>query len=181
MYEKLNKKPAAATPSADTKKNLISISSSSKKSTSSHLILTNTQLQQQQNRVTSQTTTSTTPKTDVNSMPHNSSSAAAIARQMSSSQSFDRNLSRAAAALDSPAPNKTAAQDENKMPTPSNPVQNRVLNAVNSSSGFKVATGRTASPNLQKFHSFHKSNSFLLDAKCNCFNTQFVCDICTTR
>lgn len=177
VYEKLNLNKRQAPPGGEIagKKNLIAVPNS-KKSTSAHLILTNTQ----QNR-----SSASVAKTDVNSMPDGPKKDRQTA-QMSASQSFERDLASAAATA------AAVVVDVSKTKTPDVEMSQPSTRVLSSMSGNATAVAalvaaksqfskpKTASPNLQKFHSFQKT-SLLTETKCNCFSTQFVCDICTSR
>lgn len=179
VYEKLNKKPISSetlNPSS-AKKNLIAVNSA-KKTSSSHLILTNTQ-----NRSNPSTT-----KTEVNSMPHGPIKGDRQQQMMISSQSFDRSIDKLETTAGTRESMEKAGtleqQSDERVLSPVNTNPNPkapALTAIKNSESISKSKPRTSgSPSFQKFHSFHKT-SLLAEAKCNCFNTQFVCDICTSR
>lgn len=186
VYEKLNKtKSTTKTENSPLKKNLIAISSSKRSSmynnnnnnnnnnnsinsnnsnsTSSHLILTKNQVNQS--------------KAEINSLPHAPSKESFL----SNSQSFDSNLSDAAinkAALVQRTPSPVAANNRqaalaNNKNTPN------IANIKSSLNSPKVKTPNSST--FQKFYSFQKSSFSMNENKCACFNTQFVCEICTAR
>lgn len=109
-------------------------------------------------------------------------------QMMISSQSFDRSIDKleTAGTRESMEKAGTVEQSDERVLSPvnTNPNPNPkapALTAIKNSDAISKSKPRTSgSPSFQKFHSFHKT-SLLAEAKCNCFNTQFVCDICTSR